>query len=111
MSPLPYTTEVIESLPSPTEKQIDYLDRRLTKMEADMISPIEFGKLLAENESVRRDLEALVKSVDKLTTKMETIESTLSEAKGGWKVLMLVGGASATLGGVLSYVLQHIKFS
>lgn len=34
----------------------------------------------------------------------------LSEAKGGWRTLMWLGGAAASLGGALAWAAQHITF-
>lgn len=33
--------------------------------------------------------------------KLEAINTTLSEAKGGWKTLMMVGGFAAVIGGAV----------
>lgn len=61
------------------------------------------------DEAVQRDLgrmEAQISSMcgklDKLERKIESISSTLDEAKGGWKTLMWVSGASATVGGLIA---------
>ena len=39
---------------------------------------------------------------------LEEIRSLLSEAKGGWRIMMLVGGACVTLGGFFAWAIQHI---
>lgn len=67
----------------------------------------EFGRLQAEVSALRRDNDRLLEALLKLTTKIEGIERQLSEAKGGWKVLMVVGGASATLGGFITSLVSH----
>jgi hypothetical protein len=33
---------------------------------------------------------------------------TLSEARGGWKTLMFVGGAASSLGAAIAWVIQHL---
>ncbi len=35
---------------------------------------------------------------------LTAIDKTLSEAKGGWKMLMLVGGAGGVVGSFLTYL-------
>ena len=59
-------------------------------------------------QAVQRDLgrldaqvATLVATVAAQSIELAKINSTLSEAKGGWRLLMLVGGASATVGGLI----------
>ena len=46
-------------------------------------------------------IEALEDDVRRMEQKLDSIIETLAGAKGGWRVLMAVGGASATLGGLV----------
>jgi hypothetical protein len=41
---------------------------------------------------------------------LSDIEKTLSEAKGGWKMLMLLGGAGGVLGAALTQVLHSLPW-
>ena len=41
---------------------------------------------------------------------IKQILATLSEASGGWKMLMLVGGAGGTVGALLSKLVGHFTF-
>jgi len=57
------------------------------------------------NDGLQRDIGRHDAQIDHLQQQMERvleelhdIKETLSEAKGGWRMLMLVGGASATMG-------------
>lgn len=63
------------------EGQIEALEQRMETLDADL-------------REMRADMRRIFE-------KLEAINSTLSEAKGGWKVLMLVGGCSAVVGGVI----------
>ncbi len=45
-----------------------------------------------------------------MSQQLRDIQSTLSEAKGGWKALMMIGGFGAALGSVVAYILQHFPF-
>lgn len=51
------------------------------------------------------ELKVLVKN---LTASINTVERTLSEAQGGWKTLMWIGGMSASVGAVISWVISHL---
>ncbi|MES2352068.1 MAG: hypothetical protein V4641_31250 [Pseudomonadota bacterium] len=46
---------------------------------------------------------------DRQTQKIDLILSAMSEAKGGWKTLMMIGGAAGTAGGFITWVLSHWK--
>lgn len=65
------------------------------------INPQEFGELKAE-------VRMLVTAVRDLDGKVDTIHDKLTEAKGGWKVLMGLGGASSVLGGLVTWFATHI---
>lgn len=45
-----------------------------------------------------------------MAQQLRDIQATLSEAKGGWKALMVIGGFGAALGSVAAYILQHFPF-
>jgi len=72
----------------------------------------DLGKHEAQIEALERDVRDLRDEIAELrrefsgmradfTTALATINATLSEAKGGWRVLMMVGGASAAVGGLV----------
>ena len=55
---------------------------------------------------IESDLEALSLSLRQLNETLTEISVTLSEAKGGWKMLMVVGGAGAALGSGIGYLIH-----
>ena len=55
---------------------------------------------------LQNDMDKLVASVAAMQKTLSEIEKTLSEARGGWKILMLVGGASGALGAILVKTLR-----
>lgn len=72
------------------------------------IDPQEFGELRAQ---VQRLLESDREKSDQLATISENVTAMrlqMAEARGGWKVLAAIGGASATAGGMFSWVLTHL---
>lgn len=38
---------------------------------------------------------------------LKEIQATLSEARGGWRMLMLLGGVGAAFGSVVTYLIQY----
>lgn len=41
--------------------------------------------------------------------KLDKIVDTLAEARGGWRTLMMVGGAAGLLGGFVNWIFSHWK--
>lgn len=68
---------------------------------AGSIDPKEFGQLQAK-------VELLQKSVDEMRADMKELLAAVENARGGWKTLMLLGGASAAFGGFLMKLLPVI---
>lgn len=60
--------------------------------------------MAAQNETLAAQNQTLAAQTAQLTE----IKLTLSEAKGGWKTLLWIGGASASAAGLVSWVLQHL---
>lgn len=46
-------------------------------------------------------------AVEDLGSEVKSIKTTIDEAKGGWRVLMLLGGASAGVGAAFGAWFQH----
>jgi hypothetical protein len=62
-------------------------------------------------EQVRSIMASLAdqKEVNKAQSKQLTeILDKLSEARGGWRTLMWLGGAAASLGGLATWAAQHL---
>lgn len=66
------------------------------------INPQEFGRLQAEVLAQRRDLDRMATSLDEMAKAMHAMQDQLAQARGGWKTLMLVGGAAATCGALIA---------
>ena len=64
------------------------------------IDPQEFGRLQAQ-------VEQLLKSVETLAGKVDGMSQQMSEASGGWKVLMALGTISAGLGSAVTWLITH----
>lgn len=85
-----------------TGREIDYLADRLSDLEDKMIDPQDFGQLKGEVTSLRRDFDRMATSMSNIAAAMDKIQQQLSEAKGGWKIMLMVGGASATVGALIA---------
>jgi predicted secreted protein len=55
---------------------------------------------------IESDLEELGASIRQLNLTLTEISVTLSEAKGGWRMLLAVAGASAALGSGIVYLVH-----
>lgn len=54
------------------------------------------------------EIEALQREIAELRVEVREISKMLSEARGGWRSLMLVGGAASALGALMSKLLSAI---
>ena len=70
---------------------------------------VDIGKLEVEVQHLRDDIIDLKKLVEQLNTQMSKVTAQLSEAKGGWRMLMLLGGAAASLGAGVTWLITHMK--
>lgn len=41
--------------------------------------------------------------------KLDKVLAQLAEARGGWRTLMLIGGAAGSIGSAITWALQHMK--
>lgn len=91
----------------PYYQQLDYLVGQLTKVEETMIDPREFGRLEGAVSALKTELDSVKVKQTQMDVKLDLVLDKLSEAKGGWRALMLLGGAGATLGGIVTWFLTH----
>lgn len=72
------------------------------------IDPIAFGRLQAEVEALRRDTDQQTQMLSALVNEVSGMRTQLAEARGGWKVLMFLGGGSAAVGAsIATWWAQH----
>lgn len=58
-------------------------------------------------ESQAKEIERLTKAIELLAGKLDTVAATLTEARGGWRAMMMLGGAGATFGGLITWAFEH----
>lgn len=61
-----------------------------------------------EIKHLQSDMDRLVADMEEVKKALASINSTLSEAKGGWRVLMMIGGAGGLVGSVITWIVQHL---
>jgi len=77
----------------------------------DIMTARELATHAADIAHLQDDMDKLVASVAAMQKTLGDIEKTLSEAKGGWKMLMLLGGAGGVLGAALTQVIHALPWS
>ena len=63
---------------------------------------LEIGKLQEQVAAVRRDNDRMADSLERIEKDVREMAATIHEAKGGWKVLVGVAGASGIVGGLIT---------
>ena len=63
----------------------------------------------AEIKHIQDDLEAIAAEMKEVRIALSEINKTLSEARGGWKILMMIGGAGGAVGSFITWVVAHWK--
>jgi prefoldin subunit 5 len=75
-----------------------------------MDDPIKTARELATHANdikhLQADMDRMVQDMDEIKRTLAAIQKTLSEAKGGWRTLMYVGGASAAVASILTWVFE-----
>jgi prefoldin subunit 5 len=69
----------------------------------------DLGKHDAQIEALNTQVNRMYADMQQMMGQLTTIQQTLSEAKGGWKTLMWVGGLSAALGGIVVKVMTWLQ--
>jgi hypothetical protein len=69
---------------------------------------VDIARLEMAVELMGKQVTELQAANTALGAKLDTVLETLSEARGGWKAMMWLGGAGATICGGLAWLLQHL---
>lgn len=72
------------------------------------IDLVEYGELRGAVAALQTQIAQITERQSRIDGKLDTVISELSAAKGGWRVMMLVGGAASSLGAGLTWALQHL---
>jgi len=75
------------------------------------MDPIETARELATHASdiqhLQADMDKMVQEMQEIKLAVQSIQKTLSEAKGGWKTLMAIGGAVSVLTGIIGLIIGY----
>jgi len=74
------------------------------------IDPQEFGRLQAQVETLIASDAKKTELLETLATDMTAVRLQLAEASGGWKLLVMLGGASSVVGGAITWFLTHLPW-
>ena len=79
-----------------------------------MTDSIETARELATHAAdirhLQDDMDKLVESMASMQKSLAEINTTLSEAKGGWKILMMFGGAGGAAGAIVTQIIHSVPW-
>ena len=58
-------------------------------------------------EHLQEDMDKMIQEMAEIKTTLQNIERTLSEAKGGWKTLMAIGGGVSLVTGIIGVIIGY----
>lgn len=82
------------------------LDTLAMQFERDshMIDPVEYGEMKGAVKALQQQIVVVTTKQAEMDVKIDLVLTKLSEAHGGWKMLMLLGGSGASFGAWVAYV-------
>ncbi len=69
----------------------------------------ELATHTADIKHIQTDMDKMVKDLDEIKDALISINITLSEAKGGWKLLLVVGGIGASVATAVVWIIDFLK--
>lgn len=78
-----------------------------SQAEALATARINIARLEVQVGNLTQGMADLQESNQQLTLKLDQVLLTLSEARGGWRTLMVVGGAASSITAAAAWVVQH----
>jgi prefoldin subunit 5 len=63
----------------------------------------------ADIRHLRTDMDKMAKDMEEIKDAIREISKTLSEAKGGWKLLLVVGGIGASVATFVAWFIDTIN--
>lgn len=73
------------------------------------ISERDFGRLEAEVIGLKAQYARIEKNQERMDEKIDLLVTAITEAKGGWRMLMAVGAASAAIATLLTKIIIWLK--
>lgn len=72
------------------------------------IDLVEYGELRGAVAALQAQIAQITERQSKIDGKLDTVITELSTARGGWRAMMLIGGAASSLGAAFTWVVQHL---
>lgn len=69
----------------------------------------ELATHASEIRHLQSDMDKMVEDMEEIKKAIIEINKTLSEAKGGWRMLLAVGGAAGVVGSGITWLVSHWK--
>jgi hypothetical protein len=69
----------------------------------------ELATHTADIKHIQADMDKMVKDIEEIKDALREICKTLSEAKGGWKMFLAVGGAGAAVATLVTWFIDMVK--
>jgi len=63
----------------------------------------------ADIRHLQADMDKMTKDMEEIKDAIREISKTLSEAKGGWKMFLAVGGAGAAVATLVTWFIDMVK--
>lgn len=63
----------------------------------------------ADIRHLQADMDKMTKDMEEIKDAIREISKTLSEAKGGWRMFMMIGGIGATVGAGVSWIIDILR--
>ena len=75
----------------------------------DQNNAIALAQLQVEVAYMKAAIARLDASNHELDQKLDMVLNQLAQARGGWRTLMLIGGAAGTLGSGFTWLISHFR--
>ena len=84
----------------------DLINERRSGLTQDSL---QIARLEVRMSQMDRDMQAQTLKMDVMSAQLDQVLTALSEAKGGWKTMMWLGGAAAVVGGCINWLIEHVS--
>lgn len=75
----------------------------------DQQNVIALAQLQVEVAYMKAAIARLDASNQELDQKLDRVLNQLAQARGGWRTLMLIGGAAGSIGSGITWLVSHLK--
>ena len=70
---------------------------------------VQIARLEEKFAAMRSDMVKMEGQLLDMTNKLDQVLAALSEAKGGWKLMMAIGGAAGALAAGVAWMISHVE--